>query len=123
MSLATSPTRSHLEYGVRLSDSAFKHDFAALQPGDTVVVEGALGHYILDAPRPAVLVAGGIGITLSKAWPTTPPTGSFRFRSAWFTAIALWRRSCTEKSWRRSCGAIRTSMCSISSRARGPPHG
>jgi len=36
MSLATSTTRPHLEYGVRLSESAFKPTFA-LQPGDTVV--------------------------------------------------------------------------------------
>jgi ferredoxin-NADP reductase len=66
MSLATSPTRSHLEYGVRMSDSAFKRAFAALQSGDTVLVQGPLGHYILDASRPAVLVAGGIGITPLK---------------------------------------------------------
>jgi ferredoxin-NADP reductase len=37
-----------------------------LQPGDTVVVQGPLGHYLLDAARPAVLVAGGIGITPLK---------------------------------------------------------
>jgi ferredoxin-NADP reductase len=66
MSLATNPTRSHLEYGVRVSDSAFKRAFAALQPGDTVVVQGPLGQYILDESRPAVLVAGGIGITPLK---------------------------------------------------------
>jgi ferredoxin-NADP reductase len=66
MSLATSPTRPHLEYGVRVSDSAFKRAFAALQPGDTVVVQGPLGHYILDTSRPAILVAGGIGITPLK---------------------------------------------------------
>jgi ferredoxin-NADP reductase len=66
MSLATSSTRPHLEYGVRLSDSAFKRAFAALQPGDTVVAQGPLGHYILDESRPAVLVAGGIGITPLK---------------------------------------------------------
>ena len=66
MSLATSSTRPHLEYGVRLSDSAFKRAFAALQPGDSVVVQGPLGHYLLDASRPAVLVAGGIGITPLK---------------------------------------------------------
>jgi len=66
MSLATSATRPHLEYGVRLSDSAFKRAFAALQPGDTVVVQGPLGHYLLDTARPAVLVAGGIGITPLK---------------------------------------------------------
>jgi ferredoxin-NADP reductase len=66
MSLATSATRPHLEYGVRLSDSAFKQAFAALQPGDPVVVQGPLGHYLLDTSRPAVLVASGIGITPLK---------------------------------------------------------
>lgn len=66
MSLATSSTRPHLEYGVRVSDSAFKRAFAALQPGDAVVVQGPLGHYILDTSRPAILVAGGIGITPLK---------------------------------------------------------
>jgi ferredoxin-NADP reductase len=66
MSLATSATRPHLEYGVRLSDSAFKRAFAALQPGGTVVVQGPVGHYLLDTARPAVLVAGGIGITPLK---------------------------------------------------------
>lgn len=66
MSLATSPTRPHLEYGVRISNSAFKRAFVALQPGDTVLMQGPLGHYILDETRPAVLVAGGIGITPLK---------------------------------------------------------
>jgi glycine betaine catabolism B len=66
MSLATSSMRPHLEYGVRLSDSAFKRAFAALQPGDAVVAQGPLGHYLLDEFRPAVLVAGGIGITPLK---------------------------------------------------------
>jgi ferredoxin-NADP reductase len=66
MSLATSPTRPHLEYGVRVSDSAFKRAFTALRPGDTVVAQGPLGRYILDTSRPAILVAGGIGITPLK---------------------------------------------------------
>ena len=66
MSLATSPTRPHLEYGVRVSDSTFKRAFAALRPGDTVLVQGPLGHYVLDESRPAILVAGGIGITPLK---------------------------------------------------------
>ena len=66
MSLATSPTRPHLEYGVRVSQSAFKQAFASLVPGAPVVVQGPLGHYILDTTRPAVLVAGGIGITPLK---------------------------------------------------------
>lgn len=66
MSLATSPTRPYLEYAVRLSDSAYKRAFAALRPGDEVAVFGPLGDFVLLESRPAVLVAGGIGITPLK---------------------------------------------------------
>lgn len=63
MSLASSPTEDPLSYGARLSDSAWKRAFEALEPGDEVMVEGPRGHFILEEDRPAVLVAGGIGIT------------------------------------------------------------
>ncbi len=66
MSLATSPTRPHLEYAVRLSDSPYKRAFAALQPGDEVAVFGPIGDFVLRETRPAVLVAGGVGITPLK---------------------------------------------------------
>jgi ferredoxin-NADP reductase len=66
MSLATSPTRLNLEYAVRVGDSPFKRAFASLRPGDRVVVEGPYGHYVLKEDRPAVLLAGGIGITPLK---------------------------------------------------------
>lgn len=66
MSLASPPTRDYLEYGVRLSDSAWKRAFAALDPGDRVLVEGPRGHFVLREDRAAVLVAGGIGITPLK---------------------------------------------------------
>jgi ferredoxin-NADP reductase len=66
MSLATSPTRLDLEYAVRDGDSPFKRAFASLRPGDKVVVEGPYGHYVLKEDRPAVLLAGGIGITPLK---------------------------------------------------------
>src|SRR3989475_4541156 len=66
MSLATSPTRPHLEYAVRVSDSAYKQAFAALQPGDEVAVFGPIGDFVLHETRPAVLVAGGVGITPLK---------------------------------------------------------
>jgi ferredoxin-NADP reductase len=66
MSLATSPTRPNLEYAVRDGDSLFKRAFASLRPGDKVVVEGPYGHYVLKEDRPAVLLAGGIGITPLK---------------------------------------------------------
>src|SRR5207245_10710148 len=66
MSLATSPTRPHLEYAVRLSDSPYKRAFAGLQPGDETRVFGPIGDFVLHETRPAVLLAGGIGITPLK---------------------------------------------------------
>ena len=66
MSLATSPTRPHLEYAVRLSDSPYKRAFAALRPGDQVAVFGPIGDFVLQETRPAILVAGGIGVTPLK---------------------------------------------------------
>ena len=66
MSLATSPTRPNLQYGVRLSDSPYKRAFASLKAGDDVVVQGPFGDFVLDEERPALLVAGGIGVTPLK---------------------------------------------------------
>jgi ferredoxin-NADP reductase len=66
MSIATSTTRPNLEYAVRVGDSPFKRAFASLRPGDTVAVQGPFGHFILQEERPAVLLAGGIGITPLK---------------------------------------------------------
>ncbi|MGQ0537043.1 MAG: ferredoxin--NADP reductase [Methanobacteriota archaeon] len=66
MSIATSPTRPDLEFAVRASDSPFKRAFVALAPGDEVEIDGPYGHFVLDPARPAVLVAGGIGITPLK---------------------------------------------------------
>jgi glycine betaine catabolism B len=66
MSLATSPTRPHLEYAVRRSESPYKRAFAALHPSDSVGVFGPLGDFVLRETRPAVLLAGGIGITPLK---------------------------------------------------------
>lgn len=66
MSLATSPTHTHLEYAARLSESPFKHALAALRPGDEVAIFGPFGDFILDESRPAVFVAGGVGVTPFK---------------------------------------------------------
>jgi ferredoxin-NADP reductase len=66
MSLATSPTREHLEYAVRVSTSEFKQAFSQLRPGDPAWVRGPFGEFFLNEQRPAVLIAGGIGITPLK---------------------------------------------------------
>ncbi|MCI4364214.1 MAG: hypothetical protein L3K13_07985 [Thermoplasmata archaeon] len=66
MSLACSPTKPYLEFGARVSESPWKRAFALLKPGDEAEVDGAYGHFVLDEASPAVLVAGGIGITPLK---------------------------------------------------------
>jgi ferredoxin-NADP reductase len=63
LSIASSPARDYLEFAVRRSDSAWKQAFFALKPGDHVHIEGPIGHFFLNTERPAVLIAGGIGIT------------------------------------------------------------
>lgn len=66
MSLACSPTKPYLEFGARVSDSPWKEAFAVLKPGDEAEVDGAYGDFVLHESSPAVLVAGGIGITPLK---------------------------------------------------------
>jgi glycine betaine catabolism B len=66
MSLACSPTRPYLEFGARVSGSPWKEAFASLTPGEDAEIDGAYGHFLLDEASPAVLIAGGIGITPLK---------------------------------------------------------
>jgi ferredoxin-NADP reductase len=66
MSLACAPTRPYLEFGARISESPWKRAFAALRPGDLAEIDGPYGHFVLDESAPAVLLAGGIGITPLK---------------------------------------------------------
>jgi predicted ferric reductase len=61
MSLATSPTPSHLEYGVRVSRQASHERSRLCNQGIRSSCNDRWGHYILNTSRPAVLVAGGIG--------------------------------------------------------------
>ncbi|MCI0533922.1 MAG: FAD-dependent oxidoreductase [Verrucomicrobiales bacterium] len=63
MSIASSTERDHLDFVARWSDSDFKRAFFAMRPGDRVRLWGPRGHFLLDWDRPAVLLAGGIGIT------------------------------------------------------------
>ncbi len=79
LSLAGPPEGPVLEFVTRAGTSAFKRAFAALEPGDTVKVSRPMGGFGYDATRPAVFVAGGIGITplrsvlLSDATPVAAP--------------------------------------------------
>ncbi|HEX7053090.1 MAG TPA: FAD-dependent oxidoreductase [Burkholderiales bacterium] len=63
--LASAPHEPELMIATRMRDSAFKRVLAGAAPGLPVEIEGPNGVMVLheDAARPAVFLAGGIGIT------------------------------------------------------------
>jgi ferredoxin-NADP reductase/bacterioferritin-associated ferredoxin len=63
LSLASSPDKDHLEFAVGISDSEFKKGLMKLKPGETVTLSKAKGSMDFDPSKPAVMIAGGIGIT------------------------------------------------------------
>ncbi len=64
-SIASAPFEDRLTVATRMRDSAFKRALAALPVGADLSLEGPSGSLTLhgDASRPAVFIAGGIGIT------------------------------------------------------------
>ena len=64
-SLASAPHNSELCIATRMRGSAFKKELDALEPGDGVQIDGPFGSFFLheNAARPAVFLAGGIGVT------------------------------------------------------------
>jgi len=65
LSIASAPEEDHLLFATRMRDTAFKR-FLRTAPIDTAIkVEGPVGSFILhnNPAKPAVFLAGGIGIT------------------------------------------------------------
>jgi ferredoxin-NADP reductase len=64
-SIASAPHEETLLVATRLRDSAFKRELTKMPLGAVLTIAGPSGDLILDrsAHRPAVLLAGGIGIT------------------------------------------------------------
>ncbi len=64
-SIASAPHEAELVVATRLSDSSFKRGLMGAAPGTAVEIEGPFGDLSLheDAARPAVFLAGGIGVT------------------------------------------------------------
>ncbi len=63
-SLSSSPSEAGvLSVTCKISDTPFKQAFSRLERGETAEVFGPIGHFLLDPGRPAVFVAGGIGVT------------------------------------------------------------
>jgi len=63
--IASAPHEPHLTIATRMRDSAFKRVLKAAAPGLEIEIDGPAGLMVLhdDAARPAVFLAGGIGIT------------------------------------------------------------
>jgi ferredoxin-NADP reductase len=63
--LAGAPHEDELMVATRMRDSAFKRVLESLSPGAEVEIEGPMGSFTLhrNEARPAVFLAGGIGIT------------------------------------------------------------
>jgi ferredoxin-NADP reductase len=63
-SLVSAPFEQELAVATRMRDSAFKRALKALPDGASIRIDGPSGELTLGSPkRPAVLIAGGIGIT------------------------------------------------------------
>ena len=64
-SLASAPHEGFLMIATRMRDTAFKRVLKNMPPGTEVEIKGPMGYLTLhgDATKPAVFLAGGIGIT------------------------------------------------------------
>ena len=64
-SIASAPWESELLFATRLRDSAFKRCLRDMKPGTRIKLDGPMGSFNLhkNASKPAVFLAGGIGIT------------------------------------------------------------
>ncbi|MEK6852961.1 MAG: FAD-dependent oxidoreductase [Nanoarchaeota archaeon] len=63
-SISSSPThKGYIETAKRVSESEFSKKLASLKKGDTIMILGPYGMFILDESRDAVMLSGGIGIT------------------------------------------------------------
>lgn len=64
-SINTAPDEAELTFTTRLRDTAFKRALQTMPLGSAIRIEGPFGNLTLhnNASRPAVLLAGGIGIT------------------------------------------------------------
>jgi ferredoxin-NADP reductase len=64
-SIVSAPFEDELVVATRMRDSVFKAALDAMKPGAAARIQGPSGSLVLhrDSSRPAVLIAGGIGVT------------------------------------------------------------
>ncbi len=64
-SIASAPSEDHIMIATRMRNTAFKRTLRTMPAGTSVQIRGPAGKFTLDSEdkRPAVMIAGGIGIT------------------------------------------------------------
>lgn len=64
-SIVSAPSENNLTFATRMRDTAFKRVLRNMSPGTELKLEGPMGSFNLhkNTAKPAVLLAGGIGIT------------------------------------------------------------
>lgn len=64
-SIVSAPHENELVIATRMRDTAFKRVLKSMGPGGRLALRGPAGQFTLDPadPRPAVFLAGGIGVT------------------------------------------------------------
>ena len=61
--ISASPTEDYLRITTRIGKSVFKKNLIKMKIGDTISASHPAGTFTLDEKTPAVMIAGGIGIT------------------------------------------------------------
>lgn len=61
--IAAAPSEGEFHISTRVTESPFKQALNALQVGDTIEAHSIEGDFVWEDDSPAVLVAGGIGVT------------------------------------------------------------
>lgn len=91
MSIASAPGADHLEFLMRIRETAFKQAVATMPIGGELLVEGPFDDFHLHVgPRESVLIAGGVGVApFLSALRDAAATGS----ALWTTLFYSNRRS------------------------------
>jgi ferredoxin-NADP reductase len=90
-SIASDPSEKEIVVVTRMRDTVFKQSLSRLPVGAEVRIEGPMGSFTLhnNTARPAVLLAGGIGITPFLSMVSHARTNGLRHRIVLFYANRL----------------------------------
>jgi ferredoxin-NADP reductase len=119
-SIASAPFENQLVFATRMRDTAFKRSLRNIALGTAVKIDSAMGSFTLhkNAAKPAVLLAGGIGITPFFSIVRQADHDHAPHKLHLFCSRAL-RSSAFARAWARRTkfGTISTPVTLIPSRA------